>query len=387
MVASANEIVASMRREAAPHGQIHLFQRIVEDIECDGFLARLLLPFFSVGKSVAPIQPLLVAVNLLALEGKAPAVAVFLPDAGGRLPLDDRELDSRAEAYIATARRHEEQITALVRRGVQTNPVARGSLLYPVELLASAATGLPVQVLSLGAAAGADVRAHGYRHRFGAVEYGDSLAKTVVTNRWTCDPAELPYAHAFLERASQRLRVIGLSGCDLAPIDLATPEGRNLWLAYSAHEDEVGRLRQRTALDDATRIPVRLDKENAVTWLPRQLSRNRRGVATIVWSSWAEDYMSDQERAAIRTSIVAAGDAATAEQPLYYARYTTNSLLSTHGRHRLRVWTWTGDGLHRMRLSSEKGDLKIPLDHLLRKAGELRPRVTRRPPRSSINRG
>src|SRR5690606_35416079 len=64
-----------------------------------------------------------------------------------------------------------------------------------------------------------------------------------------------------------------------------------------------------------------IDQENALTWLPRRLAKDRTGSATIVWESMLRRYLKAEQNAELDSVIAQAGAAATAQVPLIYAKY------------------------------------------------------------------
>jgi hypothetical protein len=74
----------------------------------------------------------------------------------------------------------------------------------------------------------------------------------------------------------------------------------------------------RRALDVARSMPVTIDQEGAVDWVAA--IRPRDGVATVLYHSVMWQYLTDNERLAIESSVRSIGSRATAEGPLAWLR-------------------------------------------------------------------
>jgi hypothetical protein len=157
---------------------------------------------------------LLGAVNRLVLIGREPALA-----------------DAYADGRVAEAWEHLREVLqrnapALrdsLERPVQTNEVGRCAALLFGFLAVSAQTGLPLRLLEVGASAGLNLRWDCYRYEAGGFAWGPTDSPLTVA--FELDGEEPAAAPASVEVASRR-------GCDAAPIDPATDDGRLTLLTY-----------------------------------------------------------------------------------------------------------------------------------------------------------
>jgi len=107
------------------------------------------------------------------------------------------------------------------------------------------------------------------------------------------------------------------AGCDIAPVDPATDEGRLALLSY-VWPDQADRLsRLRGALDVAREIPATVERAGAAEWLAR--ARLERGTATVVWHSVMWQYVATDEKRAIEHRLAELGAQATVDTPLVHA--------------------------------------------------------------------
>lgn len=110
------------------------------------------------------------------------------------------------------------------------------------------------------------------------------------------------------------------SGCDSAPVDPTTDEGR-LSLTASIWGDRPARFeRLRGALQVAAALPVDVVRARAIDWLPGRLADAVPGAATVVFHSVVMQYLEPGERRAVVDVIADAGKRARVDAPLYWLR-------------------------------------------------------------------
>ena len=250
---------------------------------------------------LVPQLRLLAALHRLVLGGKAPELARHFPSAGG-----DRPPAGAWEAARSALVEHEGCVRALVRRTVQTNEPGRCAALYGALLWLSARHRLSIRLLEIGASAGLNLHVDRYRYVVGGDVLGDPSSPLELREPWIGTPVGDPAA------AAAGLRIVERAGCDREPIDPAAREGRLELLSY-VWPDEPERLaRVERAAEIAARHPVTVERAGAAGWLARRLADARADVVTVVWQSCVNQYLDDDERAAIRSLFESAAGGALA---------------------------------------------------------------------------
>jgi len=247
-----------------------------------------------------PAGRLMAALHQLVLTGKAPQLARHYPSAGGEQPPD------RAWAAAeATIEEHFEELRRLCARTVQTNEPGRSAALYGALLWLADRHRLPIRLLELGASGGLNLHADRYRYVVGGRPLGDPASHLSFEEPWEGLPVSDPRS------AESNLRLSERRGCDPAPIDVSTREGRLALLSY-IWPDESDRLaRISEAIDIARANPACVDAEGAVAWVDRRLAEFHPGHLTVVWQSVMRQYLAETERRQLEARMEEAGACAT----------------------------------------------------------------------------
>jgi hypothetical protein len=294
---------ALVRGERSPL-YIELMHGAADDLDRGGVVAELFDGIPAPAGSVPPLR-LLAALHRLVLEGRAPQLAAHCPDAGGTLPAA-----GAWPAAAAVVREHFGELRERVTLTVQTNEPGRAVVLYGALLWLAERHPLPVSLLEIGASGGLNLLADRYAYRVGGALLGDPGSPLVFDEPWEGCPVADPAA------AAAALQVARRAGCDLAPLDLGSEEGR-LTLRSYLWPDEPGRLaRADAALAVAARQPAAVAAAAAERWLPGVLAEPRPGELTVVWQSVMRQYVPAAAWTAIERAIGTAGAAATASTPL-----------------------------------------------------------------------
>ena len=270
-----------------------------EDLATGGAVAELLAPHATDPAGSVVSLRFAGSLHRLVLERRAPALALHYPSVGGTAPVEDVWPAARAAVERELA-----ALGPLLRRPVQTNEVGRGAALYGGLLLMAAATGLPVRLLEVGASAGLNLRVDRFAYRVGDRVLGEPGSPVQLEQPWTG-------AHPV-----GAVRVVERRGCDPAPVDPLSAEGR-LTLTSYVWADQVPRLeRLRGALALAAQVPAQVERAPAGEFLVRELVDPRPGMVTVVWHSVVRQYMAPAERDTVDAVLAAAGARATREAPL-----------------------------------------------------------------------
>ena len=271
-----------------------------DDLEAGGPTAALLGLHEQDPRGTVPALRLTGALHRLVLERRAPALAVHYPTVGGT----PGDVWSAARTVIAEQL---DDLRPLLRRPVQTNEVGRSAALYGGLLHVTAATGLPVRLLEIGASAGLNlsVDRFGYDVADGVV-LGDPASPVRLTRPWTGSLPPYDVAPRLVERR----------GCDPAPLDPASAADR-LTLTSYVWADQLERFeRLRAALGVAAAHPEPVERLPASAFLERELATPTPGVATVVWHSVVWQYLDPGERRRVDELLDDAGRRATDDAPL-----------------------------------------------------------------------
>lgn len=311
------DIAASCDRLAAPiYADLSRCVAEWSDVEP---LRSLLAPY--AGARVGDMIPLrlLSAVHRLALARQAPEVALYLPTTGGVAPRDDGDRERLRRAFLATVDGHRDVIATALARVPQTNEVGRTRGLAALLRRVHREFGLPVRLHEIGCSAGLSLRVDGL-----------------------VDQGVVPADHAewgVLPEITERM------GCDLAPVDATSTEGRLLLTSFiwPDHLERFERLRQ--ALEVSGGIDVSLVSADALDYV-RGLEL-RQGSTLVVWHSAMWLYLPRETREEIRAALDGLGSQATRDSPLVHVSLEP---VSDHrdAQHRftLAMTTWPGiDGL------------------------------------------
>jgi hypothetical protein len=189
---------------------------------------------------------------------------------------------------------------------VQTNEVGRSAALLGAFLWEARETGLPLRLLEIGASAGLNLRWDCYRYEGEGWSWGDPGSPVVLRDRFADGrpPVEV------------RPGVVLRRGCDPAPLDPTTDEGRLALTSYvwSDQRDRLELLRR--AIEVARRVPAVVERASARAWLERELAEPEPGTATVVFHSVVMQYLDPDDREAVRDVVTAAGARATADAPI-----------------------------------------------------------------------
>ena len=235
------------------------------------------------------------AVHRLVLERRAPALALYFPSVGGTA-------DSAAAwpALRALLRDEREAVRVGLLRHPQTNEVGRAAALVGGLLYVQAAAQRPIRLVEIGASAGLNLRADAFfvGSQPGGAAYGPSASPVRLTDAWSGPPPP-----------TGELRIVERLGCDLAPVDPRTTQGR-LTLTSYVWADMISRLeRLRGALELAARIPAPVFKMGAADFLDGLTLTD--GSTLVVWHSVMWQYVDAPERERVLARLEALGAAAT----------------------------------------------------------------------------
>ena len=211
---------------------------------------------------------------------------------------------------------------------MQTNEVGRAALLAPGFALIARRGGRALRLLEVGSSAGLLLRWDRYGYVAGGQELGDPRSRLIFDDAWVEPAPDLSGPVVVAERR----------GCDIAPIDATTDDGRLTLLSF-VWPDQLERFaRLEAALSIAAEHPVTIDQADAGSWVEQALAQPASGLATVVFHSIVLQYLPPASRRRMRAALERAGAAATAEQPVAWLRMEP----ATPEAADLRLTTWPG---------------------------------------------
>jgi hypothetical protein len=217
-------------------------------------------------------------------------------------------------------------------RPPQTNEVGRSIALMTGLLVIADQLELPIALREIGSSAGLNLRLDSYWYEQESKGWGNPDSKVRFVGMWPDGP---PPSDSKLSIANRR-------GCDRDPIDATDSEGALTLLCYVWPEPELRFATARAAIEQASGIPVTIDKQDADVWLPEQLADREPGTAMVAMHSVMWQYMTEEDRAVCKQAIEAAGTAATAHTPVAWLRLEPHPETFFPGELRVRVWDGRG---------------------------------------------
>lgn len=263
-----------------------------DDWEARGVVAEICQDWTDAPTSAIVQLRLLAGVQRLVLAGQAPELARYYPNLGGTEPPDDAW-----PHFEPVLREHTAELRAALEIAPQTNEPGRSVPLLVGLFDAVRRSGLAeVRLLELGASAGLNLLVD----RF-----------FVAGDGWSHGPADSPLR--IVDAVDGQVSPVEFSvtsrrGCDLAPIDASSEDGRLRLTSFVWPHDLHRFERLRAALEVAAACPVTVDRAPAGQWLADQLAgAPRPGVLTVVWHSITRQYWPASEVAEVDSILETAG--------------------------------------------------------------------------------
>jgi len=297
-----------------------LLRQLAQNIETGGIVAELAGAW--AGDPVADALALRFAgaLHALVLTGTAAELAAFYP------PRAMAAAGIRA-ALVSAIEEHRNFISSFLASPPQTNEVGRSAVLLGGFLTIAREFDLPLRLLEIGASAGLNTIFDRYHYRLGEAQWGDPASPVHLAPAWQgpLPPLDAP------------LRVAGRRACDVAPIDLEDA-GQRLRLQAYVWADQRERLsRLEGAIAQARSRGVKVEREDAATWVRTRLQEPADGCAIVLFHSIMWQYLPAATQADIEAAMAQAGSRATGSAPLAWLRFEPPQLAS-HPRLRLTLW-------------------------------------------------
>lgn len=268
-------------------------EAILDDVRSGGQLASMLPARVRFGDLVT--LRVMAAVHRLALERRAPRVAMHLPTLGGTPLQSEFDVEQFRVAVVEALVDHEDVLRASIAQTPQTNETGRAAVLRCA--LSRLDFGLPVRLREIGTSAGLNLRA-------------DHLP-----GRPQMEAGPLP---AVLDRV----------GCDLNPIDPMSTEGRLRLTSYIWVDDVERFERLRRAFVVAEHVPATVITADAADFVEDLELAD--GATTVLWHSAFWTYLPEAHRARITRAVERLGRDATADRPFAYASWEFSGDIADH---------------------------------------------------------
>lgn len=319
------DVLAAQRAACArlgSHLYADLLDAVVADVAAGGPCADVLGPHEDEPFATALPLRFMGAIHWLVLAGRAPVLAVHYPSAGGSPG------PTLVEDFLATVAGLRDEIESRIHLGVQTNEVGRSAALVGGYVEVARRSGLPLRLLEIGASGGLNLRWDHFFYDTGESTLGDPDSPVRFVGVWEGRPPRL---------GDVPVEVVERAGCDRAPVDVTTEEGRRTLRSY-VWADQVDRhARLEAAFAVAAAVPAPVEAADLGEWVEGRLAEPVPGVATVVVHSIVWQYVARPARDRLRAALRRAGEAATPDQPVAWLRMEPAGEVTD-----LRLTMWPG---------------------------------------------
>jgi hypothetical protein len=278
-----------------------LFELVACDVEAGGVFAAILSGHEDAPSRHAVPLRLLGGLHRLVLDGRAPELRRWYPSTGG-----DWDAANAWPEILRTAAGHADPLRAALHQPPQTNEVGRSAALIGGLLLLNRGFDLPIRLFEIGSSAGLNMRADHYHYRYKSGlrgrQWGPAYSPVTIDDAWRgALPPDGP------------VRIVERNGYDIAPIDVTGADGEMTALSYVWPDQDARLRRLRGAIAVARNVPAGLERRTAAEAVAGLTLA--AGALTVLWHSITWQYLSDDERAAVRDGIEALGGQADARSP------------------------------------------------------------------------
>ncbi|HUH70648.1 MAG TPA: DUF2332 family protein [Mycobacterium sp.] len=274
-----------------------LFELVATDVEGGGVFATILSGHEDDPSRHAVPLRLLGGLHRLVLDGRASELRRWYPSTGGTW---DAETAWPEIALIAA--KHTDALRAALDQPPQTNEVGRSAALIGGLLRINHGLDLPVRLFEIGSSAGLNLRADHYRYCFADSQWGPIDSPVTIDDAWH---GQLPPEGA--------VQIIERHGYDIAPIDVTGADGEMTVLSYVWPDQDARLDRLRGAITVARNVPARLEQRTAADAVADLTLAE--GALTVLWHSITWQYLSADERDAVRDAVDALAGQADARSP------------------------------------------------------------------------
>lgn len=305
-----------------------LFELVAKDVEAGGVFATILSGHEDdPARHAVPLR-LLGGLHRLVLDGRAPELRRWYPSTGGTW-----DAESAWPEIVGTAAHQWNSLRAALDQPPQTNEVGRSAALVGGLLRLNRESDFPVRLFEIGSSAGLNLRADHYRYRFADGQWGPVDSPVTIDDAW----------HGALPPEGG-LRIVERRGYDVAPIDVTAADGEMTVLSYVWPDQDARLGRLRGAIQVARHVPAGLKRQRAADAVAGLTLAD--GALTVLWHSITWQYLSAEERDAVRAGVGALAGRAARRSP--FAHLTLEPARDGPGtpiRFVVRARSWPGGEL------------------------------------------
>jgi hypothetical protein len=238
-------------------------------------------------------------------------------------------LDDSDAVVADVLRRFDAELATWLDSPPQTNETGRAAPIMAALLMLAKDYSLPFELIELGASAGLNQNLDRFGYRLGETEAGNAASPLQLTPAW--EGGSPPAAE---------VRVRSRCAVDQKPVPVADPAQRDRLMAY-CWADQVERMqRLEAALDLAAAHQPEVRQGDAADFAEAVLAEPQaEGVCRVIFHTIFWTYVPADKQARIGAALASAGEQATRERPLAWARYELNG---QGGVAELHLTQWPG---------------------------------------------
>ncbi len=318
-----------------------ILNALIADIRMSGPVADLIAPFETEAIAAALALRVAGAFHGRALLEPTSALGGIYPTCGGDGAVGMSGEDLR-ELLVADLVAHRDHYGRYLESPPQTNEVGRSAIMIGGYLQIAAETNLPLDVREIGSSAGLNLSFDQFSYQLGDVRLGGQTSRVHLAPKWqgaALAASELPVVRSRM-------------ACDIAPLDIRSPETR-LRLQSYVWADQLERMeRLQGALDIAEQQNVRVEEASADIFVERVLQARDPGAALVISHTVMWQYMPQELRRHIRDLITSAGDVAQSDAPLAWLRFEPRDKM---GPLVLQLTLWPGGDTRELAIADPHG--------------------------------
>lgn len=311
------------------------------DVAANGPVADLLAPFAEEPKAAALALRLTGAFHRRALDDPEGPLGALYPTCGGDggRGLGDEAFRTILVDDLCANRPHYD---GYLESPPQTNEVGRSAVMVGGYLTIVDETGLPLDVCEIGASAGLNLGFDRFFYQLGTSQFGDPSSPVHLTPEW----------HGDLPPLSASLEVRHRKACDVAPLDIASPETQKRLQSYLWPDQLERMVRLKGALSIAHVLGIKVVQQSAELFVKEVLKNRKPGAVLVIAHTIMWYYMSMKMQEEIEKAIVRAGTLASSDAPVAWLRLEPDTPVESP---LLRLTLWPGGETRTLALAHPHG--------------------------------